>query len=361
MIEDYSALVMNGKIYRLTPDKGSELIAESYEVCGDKGRSVITTDDFTVALIEQPQKGKTEAGGVSYALYMDFKGVKPEYEFQEGKETEIDAYVFDNDYMVVTREPLSNFFGVVEDRGLENVEGNGFTSPEEAINFYIEGLKNGSLSQMLSAHAVETYVEHYRLDKQIEQSEGYSSGLGNSVIPNFSDLSVELNEAKRRRDITDRIRHEYLVLTGTKAFSLDSIAYISMADYQKGTTGEMLIADIFSAEDISILGTIEYLGIIDPNDLDEENLSQNDQEWYLKAKERCGADEVKGLAAYITIGNRHFILCFDTVCYDDRWYLLDIGGGSVSKFEIGPINLGIVELEGKEISRMKSFVVPYEP
>lgn len=76
---------------------------------------------------------------------------------------------------------------------------------------------------------------------------------------------------------------------------------------------------------------------------------------------RCGGDEIRGTAAYITIGNRHFILYFDVICYEGRWYLLNTGGYTGSYFKADVLKGGATELEKEEIAEIKSLAVPYTP
>lgn len=49
-----------------------------------------------------------------------------------------DDCIFDNDYEVIIREPLANFFSVADNYSA-TIECRGYKSPEAAVTAYIEG------------------------------------------------------------------------------------------------------------------------------------------------------------------------------------------------------------------------------
>ena len=74
-----------------------------------------------------------------------------------------------------------------------SIEGKGYDTPEEAIVAYAEAIKTGDLSKLMATHAVETYVDRYDLEENIERNHVYSYLL-DCPMPNDDAYSRDMNK-----------------------------------------------------------------------------------------------------------------------------------------------------------------------
>lgn len=168
--EELSLVFMdNGIAYNLNPEYMENGVpSERYTVSSDGNHYLIKIQDDFICLSKQNEKEKTDNGGVYYALYRDYEGSTNEMSYQEGKQVLFGDCIFDNDYEVIVREPLANFFSI-QDNHLGTIESRGYKSPEDAAKAYLEAFMNNDIDQMLSTFAVETYVKNFDLEKYVDR------------------------------------------------------------------------------------------------------------------------------------------------------------------------------------------------
>lgn len=293
----------------------------------------------------QKDKGATENGGLYYALYSNYLGTTSDITFDEGKQIKVGDYIFDNDYEVIVREPLSNFFGISvnADNTAVKMEGSGFSSPEEAVAAYIEGLQNSDIDQMISAHAVETYAENYSLVKTIERIKSYNITLG--YIPNISDFSTTLNVEYRRSSITDAIRYQYLILTNSSTLTGEHIG-VPIPLNESYESAEDLQNSLFVTDDTSYIENISFNGIfIDPNTLNLPYSTEVNQKHRQKQADAINADKIESVACILSSNGCDYLLCMDVVQYGEKWYVLNGGGNLASILGLHSMSGGLALLE----------------
>lgn len=326
--EQDALFLASGKGYSIDEDALDGPYA--YSVLSDGDNFIFYMDDepdLAGCFAKLPEKGRTESGGVYYAFYTDCAGKADEVGFEEGKQVQFGDYVFDNDYEVVVRDSLSVFYDA-EGAGPSGVsgklEGEGFSSPEEAVSAYVKGLQDNDINEMLSAYAVETYVENYNLAREIESISAYSPQM--KYIPTLSDMASSLNKEQRRTVIMNAIRYQYLLLTDSPVVVGENAGRtVALEDTDK--TAEELIKELFVADDTPYLSEISFDGeFYDPAALDEEYLSKGIQKLLKKDAAAAGAEEVRSVVAKIRSAEREYILCMDTVRYEDRWYVFEASG-----------------------------------
>ena len=318
-------LLANGTAYIVNKDADKLLDGpEEFSVFSEGDSFIYASDDTYVLFREQKEKGRTENGGVFYAAYLDFSGMEEEIGFHEGNQVRFEGYVFDNDYEVFRRDPLTTFFGVnlgIEATGI--IEGNGFATPQEALGAYIEGLKNNDIDQMISTFAVETYVENYSIMKMVERLGSYQPVLG--YVPSVSDFSVRLNIEKRRSDIMNSIRNQYLVLQGSPTVIGEDAG--KPVVLRGDITAEEVLQELFVSDDIEILGTIEFNDeFFDPTELSGNYGSEINLEFMKKQAAVIGAEDLVSVAAKFYCDGSPVIVTADAVEYNGRWYLNTLSG-----------------------------------
>lgn len=346
--EELSFVFMdNGIVYDVNPEHmESGVLSENYTVSSDGNNYLVKIQDNVVCLSKQNEKEKADNGGVYYALYSRYEGNVNEMTYQEGAQVLFDDCIFDNDYEVIIREPLANFFSVADNYSA-TIESRGYKSPEAAVTAYIEGFRNNDIDQMLSVFAVETYVKNFNLEKQVERIGAYS--LGSGVVPSISKYADKLNLENRRSNIIGRIRNQYMTLTEAKVIADDTAGIVGF-DFSE-MTAEEFVKDIFTDNDEKLLSNIGFDGIfIAPQRISETYATENNRNYLQKEAETLGADKIESVVAFLMINDSPYLLCMDTVCYDNIWYALNLSGniGAIigrDRYNGGLIKLGNAELE----------------
>ena len=351
--KEENLLIMNGRVYIVNQESGAvSETSEDFQIYTSGNDFFIEVDKSRAAFICQGEKGKTADGGLYYAVYEDYRGTEEETEFVEGKEVMIDGYIFGNDYYVAEREPLSVFFKVDPGQGIEiteqTMEGGGFDTPEEAVTFYVEQLRNMDVEGMISAYAVESLAEHYQLSKDLE----YNRGSLNKwyYYPTSDWLSQKnsyakmLNLEKRRNTILESIRGQYLFFAGSALFTEDY--YWPWIIHPSDDTGEneQVLDEVFPEVDKEVFENVVLVDFAVPEKISETYADHLD--YYLEQyQEIYGAEDYEPVAAWLWMNGQDWVIAFDTVEYEGRWYLLRAGGMFVLWIGMDPHSGGVASFE----------------
>ena len=124
MDEEFSLLAAgNGVIWSLDPDPEDWGRFADFKVYGSGDAFLIVHEEGSALYFErQDWKEPAQNGGLYYAAYDNYVGTEDEVEYNEGSQILVCGYVFDNDYQVVLRQPLSAFFHINEDGDQETVQ-----------------------------------------------------------------------------------------------------------------------------------------------------------------------------------------------------------------------------------------------
>ncbi len=197
-------------------------------------------------------------------------------------------------------------------------EGEGWSTPEEAVQAYVEALKAGDLRKMISTFAIETYVEHYDFRAFLERIKAYPASP-DIPYPGTNDFQRAMNAESRRRSILYVINNQMLLLCHP--------------DYQVGMPiafagSNAMDMDVF----IDAMGQvgppedIKWKGFVNVALLNDKYMSPKNQEYIMKQKATYGADELQSMAAALQIEGKPYLLCCDVLKYGDRWFLSSLGG-----------------------------------
>ena len=215
---------------------------------------------------------------------------------------------------------LAGTIGIYAGAGDDRTEGGGFGTPEEAVSAYIEGLCNGDIRQMLSACAVESYVEGYDLEASIERAGALSPVSGNTYLPAVGKLSEGINLETRKQQIVSMIKLQYLTLCGSKmvvgeeAFQMHSI-------------------DDGSAEDL----IREYLPVREPEITFSDEILPPvillPDKYYMFFNQRSisqysstmGAEQLVDRVAVVYVDGKMSLVLLGVICYHGNWYVTNGG------------------------------------
>ena len=192
----------------------------------------------------------------------------------------------------------------------------GFDTPEEALIFYLEGLRDSNLEQMVSAFALESFVENFDLEAVIERVQSYNFFIEQRMT-NANEFMTSLNLEHRRGRITGEIYNTYFRLAQV---GFDIFVTERVEDAQAFVNE--LERDLVALD----LESIEIIGFIPPELLSEIYLDEINQENIARNQDLFGADEVVSRVVVFQIGRDQFILMADVANYDGQWHLLTLGG-----------------------------------
>ena len=204
--------------------------------------------------------------------------------------------------------------GVFTVGGSGRMEGPGFDSPEAAAKAYLEALKAGDVEGMLSAFAMETYVEKLDLETFVDLVGVYYI---NMALPGDSDLIHTYNLEKRRADLTQMFIYQYLTLLTQDTELLEGVPM----RVEEGEAKAML-RDLTASNDLETLSGLEIGKFQRPELVSEYYMEGKNQQNLARQAEIRGADEVRPVAVEVRVDGQDYLFCPDAVCYDGTWYLL---------------------------------------
>lgn len=224
-------------------------------------------------------------------------------------------------------------------------EAGGYDTPEKAVAAYLDGLKNTDITQMIETFAVESYVENYDFQAQLERLKAYTP-MKDIKFPASTPLSRALNIENRRNSVSDSITRQYLTLCCP---DLDQIQIISVEDAAAAADfTEALEQQVKSFKPESI----KLLGFIPPEELSEHYSVETNQKNMSTLADIYGAEKLESRAAVFELSGKPYLMCLDAVCYQGRWHILQLNGnigilfGISNQFE-GTVPLSEADLDWK--------------
>ena len=207
---------------------------------------------------------------------------------------------------------ISSFGG----RGAGEISQEGFDTPEDAVVHYIEGLRNSDFDQMISAFAIDIYVEHYDFAAKIEMLQMYYPTM-ELIMPNSNEFVTALNVENRRMNVTRSIIQQYIVLSQV-GFDMAGMEMVEdPTDFVYQLDGNLTGLDF---------ETIEIIGFISPEDVSATYVSPENQSNIETWTAHLGIDERVTVVLVFQIEGEDYILFADVGSYDGRWFILQFGG-----------------------------------
>ena len=232
------------------------------------------------------------------------------------------------------------------------MEGDGFDTPEEAVTAYIEGLGNNDIDAMLSPFAIETYVENYSIEKNVERMKAYIPSV--KYLPNISEFASRINSEIRREEIMGFIRGQYLVLQNSNLIVGDNAGQMVMIgegkDYESGSD---FVAGYFASDDSAYISDLRFDGdFIDPAKVSDAYTSESNQKNLESLTEVMGADELRSTVSVFYRNEDAFALCMDCARYGDKWYLYTPQGNIAMLSGMPMEYCGLFPLEGQSLAEL---------
>lgn len=199
----------------------------------------------------------------------------------------------------------------------ERREGEGYSSPEEVAQAYIEAFANNDVDGMIKTFAIETYVDHFDLAKQIDMTSVWMPTLDIPIMVN-DEYSRELAVIKREAAIANCLTQQYMT------YSMNAAGYeFEVLQKVEDENGESFIAEHFD-EPFWIQENVENIVVYAPEDFEytpESYFSERNQN-NLKNSTACiGVDDVQELVVSFTAGQYQGYQFLQTGSYDGKWYV----------------------------------------
>lgn len=228
-------------------------------------------------------------------------------------------------------------------------EGPGWATPEEAVEAYLEGIKEQDLSKMIGAYAVETLVDHFDLQAQVTRLGMYSLSLVPS-LPSASGLVRDLNVQSRVSEITRTTIYQMhaLCLPGQ-----DFTQPVTFGSEGREERIEVFVSDMDSAFSSVDFSTLQILRFIAPEDISELYMSERNQENIQSQIAPYGADEGRSVVVSFTVDGKVGALCCDAVRYGDLWYMLRGGGNIGAMIGLAAHNGGLIAMDLEELYALR--------
>ena len=231
------------------------------------------------------------------------------------------------------------------------VEGEGYSSPEKAVEAYVKYLKEENLEGAMSTFAVESYADNFDMKAYYEYIQSYTAFItnGGQMTSGFyfdSDMSRDMNIESRRAYIFGGIQKQMMQII------------------EHNSPDKRIVENInqqirFDDEDVSAESVMNFLStdpmlesivIGDFLTLEDFNLPNTQViDKALEDKERIWGSDVEEVAVELNIAHEDYKLLMLCVCYDDKWYLAEFGNPIGQNYGVTYISMGMVPEE--EFSR----------
>lgn len=231
-----------------------------------------------------------------------------------------------------------------------NEETGGFDSSQMAVRKYLEYLAANEQDKMIGTFAVESYVDHFDFRTRLESSGAYIFMQQEFNFPAVTDLTRDLNIESRKNDIRWNLLEQYTALC---VFS------------------EIDTADLVQAEELDVsfglselpkrlnTSSIKILGYISPEKMSESYGSNDFQDTKLRKMKAYGADDTESIAAVFELNGTRYIICIDTMKYEDRWYIRELGGELYSLLGLDYRYAGILPADYLNNLDIDSLISPF--
>lgn len=224
-------------------------------------------------------------------------------------------------------------------------EGPGWDTPEEAVSLYLEGLKEQDIGKMISAYAVETYVDQFDLRSQIARMGAYTRSMTPNM-PNSNHLLQAINTEARKNEIVQSILGQ---ITSICLSGQDFTQPIVFAKENVDGETKAFVEGLQSAFDAVDFGTIKPLGFVPPELISVMYASERNQQNMKAQAAPYGTEEARSVVALFTVDDTLCVLCCDVMRYGDRWFMYRPGGNIGQLIGFSSLTGGMVAISQEDL------------
>lgn len=199
----------------------------------------------------------------------------------------------------------------------------GFSSPEEAVTAYLEGLRDRDVEKMLSSFATESYCEN--LSSRIEIQSG-KRGLTLYLAEPCKSVGV----IRKYADPSRYISQAYLTLVqqpdgefvfSPNGFPVEAAEDAVISSYLRFREDKDQIEEFAellreNQDRLSTLKIGDFLSLKEFSSMSKADYTEYTDE----IAERYGMDEIETVVVEVELDGYELYFVMDTVCYDGVWY-----------------------------------------
>ena len=227
-------------------------------------------------------------------------------------------------------------------------EGPGWDTPEEAVLHYLEGFKEQNLYKMIGAYAVETYVELFDLQAQLERITVYSMNMV-PRMPNAGSLLRQINIETRKNEIVQSILWQ---ISSACLPDQDFSAIIPFTGKENEETAAEFLGRITAAIESVDFSQLKFICFIPPELIVEVYASERNQKTMQAQSAHLHCLEVRSMIAVFTVSGNVGLLTCDAVRYDAGWFMLRTPGNSGWLLNLSAMSGGVVVMPLDEVLRL---------
>jgi len=231
-------------------------------------------------------------------------------------------------------------------------EGEGFDSPEGAIMVYLEGLRDLDLSRMMSAFAVESYVENFNFEAQLNRIRAYSF-TSEIKLPNANKFVTALNIESRKASVNNMILCHYIILCEPE-FNHTQVSALKE---------EANVTDFAAKLNTSLnalkFQTLKITGFVPPASIPGANYSEpRNLEVMARNAGVRGADNLESRIAVFSLDGKEYAFCLDVINYGGKWYISQLGGNIGSLLRVNYYSAGTIPVTPEMRDEFHKLLVP---
>ncbi len=228
----------------------------------------------------------------------------------------------------------------------QRYEGPGFSSPEEAVKFYLEGLKEQNLEKMLQAFAYETWAQHFDFEEYAASLGGNTSKRAGTIFPEKTDFLIAMEAQNQRAKINDLIVSSMLYYTtgcmsdGKNVSEIKDIvdkylyAQLKYNAKESKESAEKFI-NSFDTDRLIALKTLHTIVTFSPEvaiqlGILPSKYQENGQKEHARQLKYLCADDLVDTFALFFIENEPYIIIPAAVRYGEKWFLLSFASAAAT-------------------------------
>ena len=197
------------------------------------------------------------------------------------------------------------------------VEGNGFDTPEEAVEAYIKALNNGDIDGMISTFAIESYVDNFDTKAHIERNGAFVPNMPFSCAYELSDGS------DFDRDIRINVRRASIIYQLYRMIGQQIVHHNSqVVGPLEGKDLDDFMKKIEKSDFLNDWKEMELIEFVEPEDVCELFSSDKNQE-HLEAQTKpyC-CEEIAEVCALVELDGEEYYQFAQCGMYDGKWYII---------------------------------------
>lgn len=207
------------------------------------------------------------------------------------------------------------------DSDVVKIEGDGFDSPEEAVNAYIKALNDGDIDGMLATYAIESYVDNFDTKAQIEKIACFIPAYSFNYTYEFSDGSVF------DRNIRIKERQAYIMRNYYSMISQQTVHHdMKIIGPLEGDALDEFMNEMEKTDFLNAWKNMKFVRFISPDEICDTYNSETVQDNIKQQAKLYRCDSIIDVCALVEIDGEEHYQFAQCGMYNGKWYILSLEG-----------------------------------